>query len=51
MLFWNDLHQVCSKSKSWKTKSFLTFGSNLAKGAKQDSQNRLGSPMLERGKP
>ena len=46
--FWNNLHQVHSKSKDWKAK--LNFGSNKTKMPKQDTQNRLRSPMPEGGK-
>ena len=44
--FWNNLHQVRSKSKA---KYFTIFGSIKTKGPKQDSQNQLRSPMTEGG--
>ena len=47
-LFWNNLHQVRSKSKDGKAKS---RGSNKTKGPKQDRQNRLKSLMPELGEP
>jgi hypothetical protein len=42
--FWNNLHQVKSKSKDWKVKN---FGNNKTKGPKQDNQNRLRPTMPE----
>ena len=36
--FWNNLHQECSKSKDWKDKIIISFGSNKTK---QGSQNQL----------
>ena len=40
MSFWNNLHQVRSKSKYLKTNNLTVFGSRKTKGHKQDSQNR-----------
>ena len=45
--FWNNLHQVRSKSKNWKVKQNKMLGSNKTKGPKQDSENRLLSPMSQ----
>jgi hypothetical protein len=49
--FWNNLHEVRSKSKDWKVKKFKVFGTIKAKGPKQDSQNKLWSPLPEGGEP
>ena len=40
MCFWNNLHQVCSKSKDWKAKFFFLKSLRVmkAKGPKQDSR-------------
>ena len=46
--FWNNPHQLHLKSKDKKDKY---FGSNTAKGPKQDSQIGLWSPMGEGGEP
>ena len=39
--FWNNIHQVRSKSKYWKAKFIKVVGNNKTKGLKQDSQNCL----------
>ena len=49
--FQNNLHQVRSEWKGRKTKQLKTFWSTQIKGSKQDSQNRLLSPMPEGGEP
>ena len=49
--FWNNLDQVRSNRKIGKTNNLKVFGSNKTKGHKQDSQNRLWSPMPEGGEP
>ena len=48
--FWNNLHQVRSKSKDRKPNN-LNFESNKTKGPKQNNQIRLRSHMLEGGEP
>ena len=46
--FWNNLHQVRSKSR---LEIQISFESNKTKGPKQDSKNRLRSAMPEGGEP
>jgi hypothetical protein len=54
MRFWNNLHQLHSKSKYLKAKYFKNVlvlvwaGGNKNKEPKEDSQNRVMSPMPER---
>jgi hypothetical protein len=43
--FWNNFHQVRSKSKDW----IKVYETNTTKGPNQDSQNQLRSPMPEGG--
>jgi hypothetical protein len=46
----NNLHHVRSKQPKYREPNNLkVFGSKKTKGPKQDSQNRLWSPMPEGG--
>jgi hypothetical protein len=47
--FWNNLHQVPQHRKIGKLNNLIVFGSNTIKGLKQGIQNRIWSPMSERG--
>jgi len=49
--FWNNLHQLCSKSKGWNANNLKSVGSTYTEGPNQDHQNRLMSPMPEGGEP
>ena len=44
--FWNNLHQTRSKPKDLKVKHFKVFESNKPQGSKQESRNRIRSPMF-----
>ena len=48
--FWNNLHQVHSKSKDGTAKYFNVLG-GIKQCAKEDSQNCLRSPIPEGGEP
>ena len=45
MRFWNNLHQIGSKSKVWKANNFTIFGSYKTKGWKQNNQNLRRLPL------
>jgi len=47
MLFDENLHQILSKPMYLNPNNFKVFGSMKTKELKQDSQNRLMSPMHE----
>ena len=49
--FWNNLNQVCGKSKDWRANIFFNLGELEHQLVKHHSQNGPRSPMHEGGEP
>jgi hypothetical protein len=46
--FWNNHHQVRSKSKGWKPNNLKSFGSNTDKSIHQPHQKSLFNTQIKR---